>query len=161
MQFQRYLNVLDELGYFPLSSKAEAYDAARKSIERLGESASKALLDHICSINELSEKELLTNYDLFEKSLYRVLRKGAEVILRDLKRELLVQAVLIDPNTDLSIRISDIRNPGLAIGDILKRIRAVETLEFVRKTPSHTHIAFLYTNDNSKNNILAAFLIRR
>ena len=63
-----------------------------KSIERLGESASKALLDHICSINELSEKELLTNYDLFEKSLYRVLRKGAEVILRDLKRELLVQA---------------------------------------------------------------------
>ena len=63
-----------------------------KSIERLGESASKALLDHICSINELSEKELLTNYDLLEKSLYRVLRKGAEVILRDLKRELLVQA---------------------------------------------------------------------
>ncbi len=124
-----------------------------KSIERLGESASKALLDHICSINELSEKELLTNYDLFEKSLYRVIRKGAEVILRDLKRELLVQAVLIDPN----ITIIDIRNPGLAVGDILKRIRAVETLEFVRKTPSHTHIAFLYTNDNSKNNILAAF----
>jgi hypothetical protein len=155
VQFQRYLNVLDELGYFPLSSKAEAilYDAAKKSIERLGESTSKALLDHICSINELSEKELLTNYDLFEKSLYRVLRKGAEVILRDLKRELLVQALLIDPN----ITISDIRNPGLAVSDILKRIRAVETLEFVRKTPSHTHIAFLYTNDNSKNNILAAF----
>ena len=155
MQFQRYLNVLDELGYFPLSSKTEEilYDAARKSIERLGESASKALLDHICSINELSEKELLTNYDLYEKSLYRVLRKGAEVILRDLKRELLVRAVLIDPN----ITISDIRNPRLAVGDILKRIRAVETLEFVRKTPSHTHIAFLYTNDNSKNNILAAF----
>ena len=124
-----------------------------KSIERLGESASKALLDHICSINELSEKELLTNYDLYEKSLYRVLRKGAEVILRDLKRELLVRAVLIDPN----ITISDIRNPRLAVGDILKRIRAVETLEFVRKTPSHTHIAFLHTNDNSKNNILAAF----
>ena len=155
MQFQRYLNVLDELGYFPLSSKAEAilYDAAMKSIERLGESASKALLDHICSINELSEKELLTNYDLFEKSLYRVLRKGAEVILRDLKRELLVRAVLIDPN----ITISDIRNPRLAVGDILKRIRAVETLEFVRKIPSHKHIAFLYRNENSKADILTAF----
>ncbi len=124
-----------------------------KSIERLGESASKALLDHICSINELSEKELLTNYDLFEKSLYRVIRKGAEVILRDLKRELLVQAVLIDPN----ITIIDIRNPGLAVGDILKRIRAVETLEFVRKIPSHKHIAFLYRNENSKADILTAF----
>ena len=106
MQFQRYLNVLDELGYFPLSSKTEEilYDAARKSIERLGESASKALLDHICSINELSEKELLRNYDLFEKSLYRVLRKGAEVILSDLKRELLVHAVLIDPNITISLQ---------------------------------------------------------
>ena len=155
MQFQKYSNVLDELGYFPLSSIAEEilYDASKKSIERLGESASKALLDHICSINELSEKELLRNYDLFEKSLYRVLRKGAEVILSDLKRELLVHAVLIDPN----ITISEIRNPRLAVGDILKRIRAVETLEFVRKIPSHKHIAFLYTDENSMDDILAAF----
>jgi hypothetical protein len=155
VQFQQYLNVLDELGYFPLSSKAEEilYDAAKKSIERLGGSASKALLDHICSINGLSEKELLTNYDLFEKSLYRVLRKGAGVILRDLKRELLVHAVLIDP----TITISDIRNPRLAVGDILKRIRVLETLEFVRNIPSHKHIAFLYRNENSKADILAAF----
>jgi hypothetical protein len=155
VQFQQYSNVLDELGYFPLSSKSEAilYDAAKKSIERLGGSASKALLDHICSINGLSEKELLTNYDLFEKSLYRVLRKGAEVILHYLKRELLVQAILIDPN----ITISDIRNPRLAVGDILKRIRVVEALEFVRKIPSHKHIAFLYRDENSKDDILAAF----
>jgi hypothetical protein len=155
VQFQQYSNVLDELGYFQLSSKAEAilYDAAKKSIERLGESASKALLDHICSINGLSEKEILTNYDLFEKSLYKVLRKGAEVILHYLKRELLVQAILIDPN----ITISDIRNPRLAVGDILKRIRVVEALEFVRKIPSHTHIAFLYRDENSKDDILAAF----
>jgi len=108
VQFQQYSNVLDELGYFPLSSKSEAilYDAAKKSIERLGGSASKALLDHICSINGLSEKELLTNYDLFEKSLYRVLRKGAEVILHYLKRELLVQAILIDPNMTFVIHDS-------------------------------------------------------
>lgn len=95
MQLHQYSIVLDELGYFPLSSKAEEilYDVAKKSIERLGESASKALLDHICSINGLSEKELLTNYDLFEKSLYRVLRKGAAVIFLDIRRELLVHAV--------------------------------------------------------------------
>ena len=61
VQLQQYLNVLDELGYFPLSSKAEEilYDVAKKSIERLGESASKALLDHICSINGLSERNYL------------------------------------------------------------------------------------------------------
>ncbi|MGB6671430.1 MAG: hypothetical protein WBE34_03265 [Candidatus Nitrosopolaris sp.] len=53
MQLLQYSNVLDELGYFQVSSKAEEilYDVAKKSIERLGESASKALLDHICSMD--------------------------------------------------------------------------------------------------------------
>jgi hypothetical protein len=111
------------------------------------------LLNHICSINGLSEKGLLTNYDFFEKSLYRVLRKVAAVIFLDIRRELLVNAVLIYQN----ITISDIRNPLLTVGDILKRIRAVETLEFVRKIPSHMHVAFLYRNENSKDDILAAF----
>ncbi len=60
---------------------------------------------------------------------------------------------MIDPN----FTISDIRNPRLAISDILKHIRAVETLEFVRKIPSHMHVAFLYADENSKDDILAAF----
>ena len=108
----------------------------RNQSSDLENQTSKALLDHICSINGLSEKELLTNYDLFEKSLYKVLRKGAEVILHYLKRELLVQAILIDPN----ITISDIRNPQLAVGDILKRIRVVETLEFANSKPNAIEI---------------------
>lgn len=123
---RRYLSSLDDLGYLPMSSKTDQiiYDEAKKSIEQLGESASKVLLDHICSINGLSEKELLTNYDLFEKLLHRVLKQGAEIIHQNIKRNLLVHAVLIDP----SITISDIRNPWLRVDDILKRLRAVETL---------------------------------
>jgi len=39
---------------------------------------------------------------------------------------------------------------------ILERIHAVEVVEFVRKIPSHSHIALLYTNDNSKDKMLAA-----
>ncbi len=95
--FQRYSNLFDKLGYFPISSKTEQilYDAAKSSIERLGEPASKALLDHICSINRLSEEKLLTNYDLFEMSLQRILRKEADVILHHLKTEILTHAVLI------------------------------------------------------------------
>jgi len=138
-----------------MSSKTEQiiYDEAKKSVEQLGESASKVLLDHICSINGLSEKELLTNYDLFEKLLHRVLKEGADIILQNIKRKLLVHAVLIDPN----ITIRDIRDPRLTVDDILKRLRAVETLEFVRKIPSHEHIAFLYRDENSKDAMLAAF----
>ena len=40
---------------------------------------------------------------------------------------------------------------------ILKRIHAVEVVEFVRKIPSHSHIALLYTNDNSKDKMLVAY----
>lgn len=90
---------------------------------------------------------------MFEKSLYRVLKKGAEVILLDLKTELLVQAVLLDP----SITISDIRNPRLAISDILQRIHTTETLELIRKIPSRKHIAFLYKSESSKDKLVAAF----
>jgi len=142
VHIRHYPRILDELGYFQISSKAEQvlHDAAKKSIALLGETASKDLLAHISSISGFSEGELLMNYDLLEKSLYNLLGKGAEVILHDIRRELLVQVVLIDPY----ITISEIRNPRLGITDI-------------RNIPSHTHIAFLYTNDNSKNNILAAF----
>jgi hypothetical protein len=151
----RYLGGLDDLGYFPIPSKADhiLYEAAKKSMEWLGESASTVLLDHICSINGLSQKELFTNYDLFEKSLYTVLKKGADVIVNYLKKELLIQAVLIDPN----ITVADICDPRLTVDDILNRIRTVETLEFVRNIPSRKHIALLYTNKNSKDKMFAAF----
>jgi hypothetical protein len=107
----------------------------------------------MCSIDGLSEEELLTNFDLLEKSLQRVLRKGAEVVLHDIKTEILTHAVLIDP----TITISEIRNPQLTIGKIIKRIRSAEALEFIREKASHKHIALLYRNENAKNKIFSAF----
>lgn len=111
------------------------------------------MLDHISSVSGFSEGELLMNYDLLEKSLYNLIGKGAQVILHDIKRELLVQVVMIDPK----ITISEILNPRLGIDDILKRIHAAEVIEFVRNTPSRTHMAFLYSNENSKDTMFAAF----
>jgi len=150
------LTVFDELEYFPIISRLDKilYDSAKKSIERLGESVSKVLLDHICSVYGLSETELLTNYDLFEKSLCIILRKAADIILHDLKKEMLVHAVLMDP----TITTRDILNPLLTVGDILKRIRAAETLEFIRNIPSHQHVAFLYNNEVDKDRVLSSFI---
>jgi len=140
--FQQFLNFLDELGYVAVPSQADRilYDAARRAIERFGQSASKAILDHMCSIDGLSEEELLTNFDLLEKSLQIVLRKGAEVVLHDVKTEILTQVVLIDP----TITISEIRNPQLTIYNILKRIRSAEALELSVKRP-HIIILLFYT----------------
>jgi predicted transcriptional regulator YheO len=152
---QRFLSILDKLGYVPIPSQADRilYDAARRSIERFGQSASKAIIDHMCSVDGLSEEELLTNFDLLEKSLQRVLRKGAEVVLHDIKIEILTHAVLMDP----TITISEIRNPQLTIRNILKRIRSTEALEFIREKASRKHIAFLYRNEDAKNKIFSAF----
>jgi hypothetical protein len=149
-------NILDKLGYIPIPSQADEilYQAATRAIDRFGQSASKAILDHICSIDRLSKEELLTNFDLLEKSLQRVLRKGAQVVLHDIKIEILTQAVLIDP----TITISEIRNQQLTIRNILKRIRSTEALEFIREKASHKHVAFLYRNENAKNKLFSAFL---
>jgi len=53
VHIRQYPRVLDELGYFPISSKAEQilHDAANKSIALLGEKAAKDLLEHISSMS--------------------------------------------------------------------------------------------------------------
>jgi hypothetical protein len=107
----------------------------------------------MCSLCNLSEYELLTNYDLFEKSLKSILGYTGNPILNGIKKEIIARAVSIDS----TIAISDIRNPQLTIGDILKSIRAAETLGFIHKNSLHKHTAFLYRNQSFKNEILSAF----
>jgi hypothetical protein len=153
--FQRYSNILDKLGYLPISSKAEQIisDTTKKCLEQIGKSYSKAILHNMCSLYNISEYELLTNYELFEKSLNSILGKTGNTILTSIKKEILAHAAIIDS----TIASSEIRNPRLTIGDILKPIRASETLAFIHENPSHKHIAFLYRNESSKNKILTAF----
>ena len=68
----KYSNILDKLGYLPVSSKAARilHSAARKPIGMFGQSASNAIIDHMCSINGLSKDELLTNCDLLDYTRY-------------------------------------------------------------------------------------------
>ncbi|MGB7955625.1 MAG: hypothetical protein WCF23_16745 [Candidatus Nitrosopolaris sp.] len=152
----KWLNILDELGYIPITSKADQvlYDSVNEAFKTIGKMAYNALLDRVCSLHGLSERELLTNYDLFEKSLYEILGKFSFVLLRALKKEMLIQAVL----TGSHLTVADIINPSLSIGDILKSIRESEVFEFVRKILPHQHILFLYENKKSNDKILADFL---
>jgi len=149
------LNILDELGYLPITSKVDEilYGSVEKAFNIIGEIAYNALLDRACSIHGLSKWELLTNYDLFEKSLYDIFGKVSFLLIRALKKEILIHAVLMDSR----LTVSDILNPGITIGDILKHLREVEVFQFVRKILSHEHILFLYHNKNSKDKILSEF----
>jgi len=151
----RYLSALDELRYLPtvyLSDRA-LHDSIKDSLETVFKSSSKVLLHKMCSLYGLSENELLTNYDLFERSLYRILGKAGQPIIGRIKAEMLRYAVM----NDSEITATDILDPKLTVSYVLKDIQDTETFAFVRNVPSCQHIAFLYTNEFSKNKILSEF----
>jgi hypothetical protein len=155
----RYQSVLDELRYIPTVSLSDRIlcDSIKNSLERIGKSYSKILLHRMCSFYGLSENELLTNYDLFESSLYRILGKGAQPLIGCIKAEMLRYAIM----NGSEITATDILNPKLTVSYVLKDIHDREVFDFVRNVPPHEHIAFLYTHEIAKNNILSEFFHRQ
>ena len=153
------LNVLDKLGYIPVPSKAEhiVSESIKKSFESLfGQATTAVLLNNLSSLYGLSEKELITNYDIFEKSLYKISSYGAKIILVYLKKEVLVKAIASSLASEITEK--DIVNPDVGVGDILKKINYYEVIEFVRTILPGMHIIFVHENEDAKYKVLAAFL---
>jgi hypothetical protein len=103
----------------------------------------------MCSLYNLSEHELLTNYDLFEKSLNRILGQAGNAISASIKKEILVNS---------GITVDDILNPSLKISDVVKFIHEAEIFDFVSNARHHHHTILLYSKENFRNKILAQFL---
>jgi hypothetical protein len=153
-----YSTLLEELGYLPVNSKVNKVLIAstKACLEKLGKSYSDALLYNMCSLSGLTENELLTNFELFEDSLYRTVGKAANSILHDIKKEILIHAVILNP----SLTVSNILDPTLTINDVLKGINEAETLGFMRDNSllsSNVHIILLYKSEEIKDKILSAF----
>jgi hypothetical protein len=102
----------------------------------------------MCSVYGLSEKELLTNYDLFESSLHHIFKGKSYVLVLSRIKELILQDVTLN---GYSI------NPDLEIKNILTYIRKEETLQFLSRLRTHEHIAFLCTNQINQRIILSEF----
>ena len=152
----RCLSTLDKLGYYPINSNNDKilYRSITNSLEQLGKSYSKALVNNTCELYGLSENELFTNYDFFKKTLYNTVGKGeANAILSSIKKELLAQAILNGSN----LTVREIINPKFTINDILKKVNDSAVLKFITNIPSHEHILFLYSNESYKDEILSAF----
>jgi hypothetical protein len=84
------LTVLDKLGYVPVPSKAEQIvsESIKKSFESLfGQAAATIMLNNLSSLYGLSEEELTTNYDIFEKSLCKISGYGASIFWDILKKK--------------------------------------------------------------------------
>jgi hypothetical protein len=149
------LTVLDTLEYYSLNSAIDeiVYKSVKKSLGTLGESISETIVDNICSLYRLSEKELLTNYDLFEKSLYSFFNEGAHIIVKRIKKEILSHAILHVPN----LTVDDILNQNLTVYDIIKKIHEEKICDFIRKLPADEHVIFFYKKESFKDKILSAF----
>lgn len=140
------LKVLSELGYSPILPRENIiFKSFEKSLEIMGKDASTAFLNQSCSAYGISEMQLLTNYKLIEESLYKFFRKGANVVLRYFRQELL-------KNTAMSKKMDTVTNM-----DIIKEIYSKETIKFANENHSHDHIAILYENENMKQQLLLEF----
>jgi hypothetical protein len=152
------LTILDELGCIPIPSKAESVvsESIKKSFEDFfGQAATVAILDHLASVYGLSERELTTNYDIFEKALYSISSYGTKLILMRIKEEVLTEATR---SVGLSsITEQDIIDQSVGIGRIIKKISHDEINKFVYEMPGDKHIALIYEEEGSKDKLLSAF----
>jgi hypothetical protein len=153
------LTMLDKLGYIPVSSKAEHIisESIKKSLENLfGHAATVVLLHHLASFYGLSERELTTNYEIFEKSLSRISGYGAKTVLRDIRKEMLIETIKTSSGSEITEQ--DILNPDIGIRDIIKKIGYDEIAKFVHAMPPGEHINLVYKNEETKDKILSVFL---
>jgi hypothetical protein len=154
------LTLLDDLDYFALSSISDdiLYRSIKVSLEAIGKTYAKAVIEHICKINGLSEREILTNCDLFEDSMYRLFGRGAQSVINKVKVMVLRYSVTEQKS---NLTVPEILDPSLTINDVLKEIRSVEALDFVHKMSSHNHFAYLYSNKGSLRKILSEYFSPR
>jgi hypothetical protein len=150
------LTLLDDLQYFALDSISDEilYRSIKAALEAVGKAYAKALIEHMCAINRLSEREILTNCDIFQDSMYRLMGRGAEPIIKKVKLIALKYA-LMEEKSNLSV--PEILDPSLTINDVMGEIRSIEALNFVHKMSSYNHIAYLYSNKCSVSKILSEY----
>jgi hypothetical protein len=67
------------------------------------EHTSKIVLHHLCSVCKLSERELIANYDIFEKASDMVFNYSARIILASIKKEILIKALVLDQASQFKI----------------------------------------------------------
>src|SRR5437867_5501110 len=130
------LAMLDRLGFIPISSKDEQIisESIKRAFENLfGHDATLVLLHQLASFYGLSEKELTTNYDIFEKSLSKISSYGAKIILRDIRKEMLIETIKSSSGSEITEQ--DILNLDIGIRDIIKKIGYDEIAKFVHAIP--------------------------
>jgi hypothetical protein len=139
---EKLINLIENSGFIYRNQKTDIVirDTILNVLSRIGKSYSKALIYQICSLYGLSQNELLTNYELFENSLTRVLGKTGYPIILRIKKELLKYLIL----NKFEISTKDILDPSLNVPQIISKLSESYNYDLI----------FENLNDNKRNHMI-------
>ena len=104
------------------------------------------MIYQICSLYGLSQNELLSNYELFENSLTRVLGKTGYPIILRIKKELLKYLIL----NKFEINTKDILDPSFNVPQIIDKLSESYNYQLISENLNNkrNHMILLSTSDD-------------
>jgi hypothetical protein len=139
---EKLINLLENNGFIYKNQKTDVVvrDIILNVLNRIGKSYSKALIYQISSFYGLTQNELLSNYELFEYSLTRVLGKTGYPIILRVKKELLKYLIL----NKFEVTTKDILDPSFNVPKIIDKLSESYNYQLI----------FENLNDNKGNHMI-------
>ena len=146
---EKLINIIENSGFIDRNQTTDIIvkDIVLNVLNRIGKSYSKALIYQICSLYGLSQNELLSNYELFENSLTRVLGKTGYPIILRIKKELLKYLIM----NKFEIKIKDILDPSFNVLHIIDKLSESYNYQLISENLNNNkrnHMILLSNNDD-------------
>jgi hypothetical protein len=139
---EKLINLLENNGFIYKNQTTDVVvrDIILNVLNRIGKSYSKALIYQICNFYGLTQNELLSNYELFEYSLTRVLGKTGYPIILRIKKELLKYLIL----NKFDVTTKDILDPSFNVPKIIDHLSESYNYQLI----------FENLNNNKRNHMI-------
>lgn len=149
---EKLINLLENNGFIYKNQKTDVVvrDIIINVLNRIGKSYSKALIYQICSLYGLSQNELLSNYELFENSLTKILGKTGYPIILRIKKELLKYLIL----NKFEISTKDILDPSFNVPKIIDKLSESYNYQLIFENLNNNkrnHMILLSSNYDTKH----------
>jgi len=145
---EKLINLIENSGFIYKNQTTDLVvkDIVLNVLNKIGKSYSKALIYQICSLYGLSQNELLSNYELFENSLTRVLGKTGYPIILRIKKELLKYLIL----NKFEISTNDILDPSFNVPQIIDKLSESYNYQLISENLNNKrkHMILLSSNDD-------------
>jgi len=146
---EKLINLIENSGFIYRNQTTDIVvkDIVLNVLNKIGKSYSKALIYQICSLYGLSQNELLSNYELFENSLTRVLGKTGYPIILRIKKELLKYLIM----NKFEIKIKDILDPSFNVPHIIDKLSESYNYQLISENLTNNkqnHMILLSNNDD-------------